>query len=162
MNIIQMKELEDLKVELTKLEEESSRIFKQNVNFKAKANELIDAFFHFVEKNGFKISRDSYKVKATYNNLVLFAEITDERNIVIGEGSKDLAKVNIQLNGNNRYSSYTLPNDPFEAEKMRIKKRMEQVHQDIQASQNPVYTFVNLNNRNSYKTANELIDGIFK
>ena len=161
MNIKQMKELEDLKVELSKIEGEYSRIFEQNVNFKAKADELIDAFIQFVEKNGFNVSRGSYRVTATYNNLVLFAETNNERVIVIGEESKELAKVSIQLSGISGTNSFSLPNDPFEAEKVKLKKRMEQIQREIQAIQNPVYAFYNLNNKKVYMTANEAIDGIF-
>lgn len=163
MNLDKLKELEDLKVELTKLEEETHKLFNENTEpaIMEKCLEFIHSFGEFFREKGFTINMIREKVTAEYNSLTFTAEIKN-RQIYIRQGGKEVNRVVVNYNPYPDSDYFTPLSDPFQAEKVRIQNEIERVGMIKNGCMNPVFTFSPLKDKRIFKTPIELLSEIFK
>ncbi|QOS90233.1 hypothetical protein [Peribacillus sp. JNUCC41] len=169
MNILKLKEVEDLKVELEKIKEINNVIYGENVVpvLKDKAVELLLKIDQYFQDIGFATKIKSNKLTATYNTLTFTAEIREQQfggniiSIMKGDEEIDTIRVVIKTTGNGGF--FAIPEDKVEAEIVKLKKDIGHAKSITKNYENPVYHYGRSNNNQiSYTDIDSLLKDVFQ
>ena len=165
MNLQKLKEVEDLKVELANVKEANSNLYKDKIVpiLQDKTLELLLEINEFFKEKGFITTNQTNKVKATYKTITFTAEIIEsDTSIIIKQGQEDLANIYVAIKMNSGEYSFTAPGDKLEAEKLKLKKQIEQENNSTKYYENPVYQYGCSGINKRYSEVNSLLNDVFK
>lgn len=164
MELKQLMQLEDLKKELSEITNKNSELYNSKIEplIRQKKFEFISEFERFFNEQGFETINHNNQVTASYNTLSFTANLLEDNQIIlIEQNGKEFARVSVVINSIIRNSTYTLPQDSFEAEKIRIRKDIEKANLRTKDYENPEFNFINLEKRKNYTSVVSLLSDIF-
>ncbi|MCM3791065.1 hypothetical protein M3221_22250 [Domibacillus indicus] len=161
MDFKKIRQIEDLKEELSDLKQKNKELFKKNIEPKAVelTKEFIEELVEFFKEQDFKVNKTNDGITAKYKNHGFLIR-RQENNISIEENGQQKWSIYASYN-HFTHSGYGLPDGEADREIIRLQKEIEAAMRNTENYENPfVYLTIRADGRR-FANPKDVIDQLF-